>query len=312
MRQKHYLDIERLKGKYANCFQIREEIIVETKVDGANASFSYDPETDTVLAFSRKNKLNEINNLRGFWNWTQRLDKDSIARLTCEGRYIIFGEFLVPHTVKYPENRYNNFYMFDVWDTITEQYLPFEDTYAIFSGLERAARLTNEIIYFVPVLYQGEFQSWEHLYKMMEIPTLGGMPCEEGIVIKTQDRLNDKDSKIPKYIKIVNEKFSEVHKDNKKPINPEELKRKEVERNFVATVVTPQRIEKIIYKLVDSGTIPEDWDEKDMGTIAKILPKLVYEDCRKEENDTVMAVDNFGKIAANLTMEYTRDLLKKK
>jgi len=54
MIQKKYVDIERLKLKYESAFKIGEEITISEKVDGSNAAFSYDVETDSVVAFSRR------------------------------------------------------------------------------------------------------------------------------------------------------------------------------------------------------------------------------------------------------------------
>ena len=50
-----------------------------------------------------------------------------------------------------------------------------------------------------------------------------------------------------------------------------------------------------------------------MGTIAKNLGKIVYEDCIKEESDTVNEIGNgFGKIAASLSMKIARQILEEK
>lgn len=54
MVQKKYISIERLKPKYENVFKIGEEITVSEKVDGSSSAFSYDPETDSIVAFSRR------------------------------------------------------------------------------------------------------------------------------------------------------------------------------------------------------------------------------------------------------------------
>lgn len=64
---KKYVDIERFKEKYDTVFSIGEQVTITEKVDDSNASFTYDPTTNTVLAFSRKNQLNEANTLNGFW-----------------------------------------------------------------------------------------------------------------------------------------------------------------------------------------------------------------------------------------------------
>jgi hypothetical protein len=49
-----------------------------------------------------------------------------------------------------------------------------------------------------------------------------------------------------------------------------------------------------------------------MGIIAKNINKLMYEDCVKEEPDTVNAIEGFGKICGSLTMEYVREILKER
>lgn len=309
---KKYVDIERFKEKYDTVFSLGENITVTEKIDGSNASFTYDPATNSVLAFSRKNQLNEANNLNGFWNWAQQLTVSQVDMLTQGGRYIVFGEWLTKHTIQYPDYKYKNFYMFDVWDTETEQYLPHEDTWAIFKGLEKCAELTQQAIYFVPVIYEGEFKGWDHLYQFVGQTSMGATPIGEGIVIKSQDRLDNKSSRTPAYIKIVSEKFSEVHHDHKKPVDPEELKKRDAERQYVATVATKRRAEKCLQKLVDEGQLRPDWDEHDMGTIAKILPKMMYEDCRKEEPEVVTACENFGKICGGLTMGYAREFLSER
>lgn len=103
---KHYLDILRMKEKYSDCMTIGDEIVIEEKVDGAQASFTFSPSENCIEAFSRKTQLNEKNNLRGFYEWTQRLDIQAIERITHFGRYIIFGEWLVAHTVSYLQNKY--------------------------------------------------------------------------------------------------------------------------------------------------------------------------------------------------------------
>lgn len=311
MNIKHYMDIMRFKAKFDTAFHIGEEIVVESKIDGANVSLCYNPETNKIEAFSRKTLLNEANNLRGFWEFSQRLDAEVFAQITNNGRYIVFGEWLCPHTVRYPEHMYKHMYVFDVFDTETGSYLPYIDALAIFSALEKMAMSCGEVIYFVPVVYEGPFLSWEHIYSLLSLNTTNAEPCEEGVVVKSQERLNEKENRLPIYIKIVNERFSEVHDTKpKKPIDPEILKAREANRLMVASVATERRTRKILEKMIDAGVIPEDWDESNMGTIAKNIGKLLYEDCMKEEPDIVKACENFGKEANSLAMGYVKEWLK--
>jgi hypothetical protein len=62
--------------------------------------------------------------------------------------------------------------------------------------------------------------------------------------------------------------------------------------------------------MIDEEIIPAEFDEHDFGTISKTIPRLMYEDCVKEEPETVYAIENFGKLCAKLSMQYVREMVK--
>lgn len=297
---KKYKDIERLKDKYAPAFKAGEHITITEKIDGANASIVVN-EDGTLTACSRRNELNQNNTLQGFYNFVQTLDA-SIVSAALTSRYILFGEWLVKHTIRYPEDKMKQFYVFDVYDTETEQYMPWDFTKQIaeFIGLKT-----------VPLFYDGPFISWEHIYSFVGKTEMGGEPTGEGVVIKSQDRLDNKFSGTPEYVKIVAKEFSEVHQSKpQKEIDPEKVAARQAAEDLVATIVTARRVEKSIQKLVEDDIVPEDWDEKSLGVIAKHLPRAVYNDCVKEEPETVAQIENFGKICGSLTMKLAREAVK--
>lgn len=297
---KKYKDIERLKDKYAPAFKVGEHITITEKIDGANASIVVN-EDGTLTACSRRNELNQNNTLQGFYDFVQTLDA-SIVSAALTSRYILFGEWLVKHTIRYPEDKMKQFYVFDVYDTETEQYMPWDFTKQIaeFIGLKT-----------VPLFYDGPFISWEHIYSFVGKTEMGGEPTGEGVVIKSQDRLDNKFSGTPEYVKIVAKEFSEVHQSKpQKEIDPEKVAARQAAEDLAATIVTARRVEKSIQKLVEDGIVPEDWDEKSLGVIAKHLPRAVYNDCVKEEPETVAQIENFGKICGSLTMKLAREAVK--
>lgn len=301
---KRYVDIQRLKDKYAMAFKEGEHIVCQEKLDGSNSQILFDPETGTLKAFSRRNELTSESTLQGFWDFVQTLDAKSFGSILGD-RYIIFGEWLVRHTIHYPEDKMRQFYVFDVWDTVTEEYLPWERTFKDFAlplGLKT-----------VPVFYDGKFTTWNEVIKLVGKTEIGGEPTGEGIVVKSQDRLDNKFSGTPSYVKIVAEEFSEVHQSKpQKEIDPEKLAAKQAAQDLAETIITQRRVQKTLEKLIDYGDIPVDWDEKTMGLIAKILPKEIYNDCVKEENEIVQSVENFGKYCSAIVMKYVKELLKKK
>lgn len=297
---KKYKDIERLKDKYAPAFKAGEHITITEKIDGANASIVVN-EDGTLTACSRRNELNQNNTLQGFYDFVQTLDA-SIVSAALTSRYILFGEWLVKHTIRYPEDKMKQFYVFDVYDTETEQYMPWDFTKQIaeFIGLKT-----------VPLFYDGPFISWEYIYSFVGKTEMGGEPTGEGIVIKSQDRLDNKFSGTPEYVKIVAKEFSEVHQSKpQKEIDPAKIAAKKADETLAATIVTARRITKGLEKLIEDGIIPEDWDEKSLGVIAKHLPRAIYNDCVKEEPETVAQIENFGKICGSLTMKLAREAIK--
>ena len=307
---KKYVDIERCKQKYAETFNVGEDIVIQEKIDGSNASIRYDEESGTLKAFSRRLELNADNTLNGFWDYVQTLNLDTFKKIL-GSRYIVFGEWMgAKHAIKYPENVYGKFWMFDVWDTQTEQYLPYEETRSFYDKLIACGNEDNKFN-FVPVFYIGKFESWEKTSELVGRTEVGAEPTGEGIVIKRQNCLDSKSSRLPFYVKIVSEQFSEVHKSKKqKAIDPEAIAKKEANLALAATIVTPQRVQKMIYKFIEDGLLPQDWDEHNLKDISKILPGAIYRDCVKEENETVQQVEDFGKVAAKLSMSIVRDLIK--
>ena len=307
---KKYLDIERCKQKYAETFNVGEDIVIQEKIDGSNASIRYDEESGTLKAFSRRLELSADNTLNGFWDYVQTLNLDTFKEIL-GSRYIVFGEWMgAKHAIKYPENVYGKFWMFDVWDTQTEQYLPYEETRSFYDKLISCGNEENKFN-FVPVFYIGKFESWEKTSELVGRTEVGAEPTGEGIVIKRQNCLDSKSSRLPFYVKIVSEQFSEVHKSKKqKAIDPEAIAKKEANLALAATIVTSQRVQKMIYKFIEDGLLPQDWDEHNLKDISKILPNAIYQDCVKEENETVQQVEDFGKVAAKLSMSIVRDLIK--
>ena len=307
---KKYLDIERCKQKYAETFNVGEDIVIQEKIDGSNASIRYDEESGTLKAFSRRLELNADNTLNGFWDYVQTLNLNTFKEIL-GSRYIVFGEWMgAKHAIKYPENVYGKFWMFDVWDTQTEQYLPYEETRSFYDKLIACGNEGNKFN-FVPVFYIGKFESWEKTSELVGRTEVGAKPTGEGIVIKRQNCLDSKSSRLPFYVKIVSEQFSEVHKSKKqKVIDPEAIAKKEANLALAATIVTPQRVQKMIYKFIEDGLLPQDWDEHNLKDISKILPNAIYRDCVKEEGETVQQVEDFGKVAAKLSMSIVRDLIK--
>lgn len=303
MQHKKFMNIERLKTSFVDGFNKGDHIIIQEKIDGANCAIRYDSVSDSIVCQSRKQILNEINNLRGFYEWGKTLDKELVKSIL-GNNLVLFGEWLVPHTVVYPKECYHHAYFYDCYDLQNETYLSQSEVKAIVGKLE---------LTYVPVFYDGEFTSWEHCKAFVGQTQLGG-DVGEGIVVKNLTRLNDSNTRLPFYTKLISEKFSETkaYSNNKKNIDPEELKSREQSKELTSTIVTRARVEKILNKFVDEGILPEDWSSSEMSIVAKNLPKAVYEDCVEEESDIVKQIMDFGKVANGICMRIARDIMKER
>lgn len=67
------MNIEHFKDEMLCDFTPGDDIVIQEKIDGSNASFIYDEASDSIIAFSRNYLLDSENTLRGFWEWTQTL-----------------------------------------------------------------------------------------------------------------------------------------------------------------------------------------------------------------------------------------------
>lgn len=264
---KKYQEIVRLGHK--TTFGVLKEgdhIVIQEKIDGANASFRNI--NGEIVAFSRNHQLSEGNTLGGFYEFVKGL------QITIGEGLICFGEWTNPHKVKYPEHQ-KEFFLYDIYDIVEQKYLPFETVKAIGESLG---------LNIVPVFYEGEYKSFEHLQSFVGKTALGGKLGEietgEGIVVKNVDYTDRFGNQV--FVKLVTEKFAEVQKQ-KLPKDPKiALTQEQV---FVDITVTEPRIDKFLHKFVDEGILDEHWGIEDMKVILKNMNQRIKEDILKEEKD---------------------------
>ncbi|MFI2856919.1 RNA ligase family protein [Paenibacillus sp. JSM ZJ436] len=261
---KKYMDVVRLGHKStAGVLNKGDYIVIQEKLDGANASFKR--EGNVIIAFSRNTRLNPENNLRGFYEWTQTLDVNKLLNGA-----IYYGEWLVKHKLDYGNNA-NQFYMFDMYDEYTQEYV------SCSAVKDEANRLNLNL---VPIFYEGEYNSFEHLQSFVGKTRLG-VNEGEGIVVKNISYQDQYGKQL--FVKLVSDSFREVQKQ-KAPKDPNFTSE---EKAAVKSVLTNARVEKMIYKLVDEGLLDEQFGIEDMGTILKHLGVRLYEDIVKEEYEVV-------------------------
>ena len=276
-------------------FEIGDEIQITEKFDGSNASFTY--EDGILKAFSRKNELSFNSTLNGFWNWVQTLSANEYKE---ESQYIYFGEWGNKNKIVYNQDAYKIFYFYDIYDKENKCYMP--------QSFVKAQAEIHHLTY-IHELYNGPFISWKHCKSFLNTPAYGER--QEGIVIKSQIKLNDSDNYNPFYLKIVNDDFKEsMARKIGKTVDPDKVKEKEHAQELMSQIVTFNRVEKEIHKMVDEGILDSEITPKDMSIVARNLPKRIYEDCIKEESEIVQAAGEYsGKICSQLTMKYAKQII---
>lgn len=268
-------------GKQGTRDILNTHVTVMEKLDGANASFGIiDGE---LKIFSRNQELNDHSTLRGFYDWVRHnVDPRKLFVST-----IYFGEWLVPHTVQYKKEAQGNFYLFDIYDRKDESYLDWKvvEQSAKYLGLETPKVLFEGELHNITDLEQYVGQS-----ELTDIPNTG-----EGIVVK--DYIGQQ------FVKIVSDKFKET-----KSIKQPSLDRTDI-GTLIDSVLTPQRVEKLIHKKIDLGLLPTELDITDTGNVLKALSSDVVNDIFEEEMHIFL--DMLRKKISKKTPIVVRELLGK-
>lgn len=307
LEHKKYPSIPRYSEKVMFKFSKGDPIVIQEKLDGANASLQYEDVEGNVQAFSRNNLVTSEETLRGFYEYAKDLDKNKFKEIFGTNLRV-FGEWLVPHTVKYLDAKYREFYVFDVFDTVTETYKTIEDVKDMADNFGFKT---------VPVLYIGQFTDWsaisEHVgVSRMWDDVVGSDDRGEGIVLRNLSLERDNAG----LIKLINPKFHEIAKRNHKQKGTKMVSKEVSEALSLAnTIVTENRVEKILHKLMDENIIPLEWSLQHMGIISKNIGKAMYEDCVKEESDIVAKVNEhtqFGKICASISISHAKAVIYRK
>lgn len=316
--KKTYTDIKRLSEETESTFKLGEIVTIEEKVDGANTGLT--STKVAVLALSKEIELSEKETLYGFYNWAHEFSTEAVNDITDNGRYIIYGEWLYNHKVKYPDELMFTFVMFDTYDTETNMWLKRSEWEKI--GEKIASYVNdNQKFMLVPLFYTGPFKGWDHVKSFVGQSGINATPHGEGVIVKSQDRLQ-RLPHIKRMVKVVHDKYSEVKKIRTQQ-EIEEAKQKKIDtalaRDVASEIVTERRVEKALEKLVDKGVLNIDYSKKDIGIIMKNVPKAVYDDCIKEEssfieknNDIFDAAGGFGRVCGGLVSNHVTSILSKR
>lgn len=294
-----------IRPKNTGAFEPGDIIQISTKIDGANASVAWDETTGKLEIFSRTNLLDSPGALRGFYDYIKTEVEPKLLKYPIDDikNLVVFGEWCVKHSItSYNKDWYNKWRVYDIWDKASGKYMPqgWVKLFCVKHGLE-----------YIEELYYGPFISWDHCRSFLSKSTAYGNE-QEGIVIKNQSKLGKEDNRAPAYLKIVNERFKEAQHSTKekKQIDPEVEAAKAEAAKLAASIVTEARVRKLILKLIDEGKLLAELQPKDMGAVMKLLPKMCFDDCLKEEPEIVKQLgEHAGKCIAAEAAKWARKIV---
>lgn len=235
-------------------------VYVFPKIDGTNAQIWYDEHGVHYGSRNRELSLDKDNS--GFMQWAiQQKSLDRLARNFKGCR--IFGEWLVPHTLKtYMEDAWRKFYVFDIYNSDTQSHLKYDDYKPILDQLN--------IDYIEPLsVYKNP--NMERLYNCLEKNDFlikDGEGTGEGVVCKNYQYKNIFGRQT--WAKIVRSDFKSMHRKNS-PINVIEGN-DFIEERIVKEFLTDDIIEKVFANIVNQNN--GDWQGR---FIPQLLSTVYYD-----------------------------------
>lgn len=287
-----FYHIPYLKDKLLDAFSPDVEVWIEEKIDGTNISCEIDDDS-AFRCYGKNYELGDWYTNRGAYQ--KLLEIEPNIRKNLPRTYILYFEYLTLHHVRYSADKENGIYLIGVKDKITEKYLLPNEVYDIADkiGVETPA-----------CLYHGAFINWSVAEKLVGTSKFGAEQGE-GVIVKSFDKRNG-----IKMVKIVASDFREIMKYDPARVQAK-LDAERSKRELAATIVTPARIRKQLYTLVDEGIIPcvDGMSHDDKVIAIKNIGKLIYYDCIKEEPEFVVNFGNdFGRYSFMLSKAFIEQL----
>lgn len=266
------------------------EVYVFPKLDGTNASIW--SEGFQVKAGSRNRVLDVHNDNAGFCNWLQGNTEEAIALrefAIYHPRYTLFGEWLVPHSLKtYREDAWRKFYLFDVYDHVEDRYLHYNEYKEMMEGVAN-------VIHPMAIIRNG---SYEHFQKCTERNTYliqEGKGVGEGVVLKNYDFVNRFGYRA--FAKIVTNHFKELNLD---AFGPPQINGDLIEDKIVEEIVTPHLVHKTKAKIeVENDGWQSRFIPQLLGRVwYDVVTEELFNVLKKHKNPTI----NFARLN-RLTIE---------
>jgi hypothetical protein len=266
------------------------------KLDGTNASVWAD-EDYSIKAGSRNRELSLDSDNAGFY--AAMLQDKQVGSYLLEYPYhILYGEWLVPHTVRtYVDTAWRKFYVFDVFNKLTGEFIPFTEYE------ERLKAYGLNYLAPLAIIKNGDINVFTQCLEKNTVLIKDGEGVGEGIVIKNYDYVN-KYGRVT-WAKLVTNEFKDKHhKEKGAPLIGCEI----VEEKIVNKLVTESLVDKVVAKIITSND--GVWSSKNIPQlIGTVFYDLVREDIWTMVKDFKNPTINF-KTLSHYTTAKVKELRK--
>ena len=223
------------------------------KIDGTNGSVWY--EYGALRCGSRNRELTLDNDNAGFLN-AMVVDEAINLVLSVNRNFILYGEWLVPHTLKtYNDDAWRKFYVFDVYDRNKERLLSYDEYSA------QLIAVGINVIAPIAIIKNGDEAHFTECLSKAHYLVKDGEGSGEGVVVKNYDYQNKYGRQT--WAKIVANEFKAKHHIAMgAPVIGCEI----VEEKIAAKYVTQALVDKVEAKIVNEM---EGWS-------SKYIPRLIH------------------------------------
>jgi hypothetical protein len=254
------------------------------KIDGTNASTWWVNGTDVYIgAGSRTRILSLESDNAGFYAWVCTNPTPLVYFHERHQNLRLFGEWLVPHTFKgYRTDAWRRFYVFDVYNDQTEQYLSYETYQPLLEEVGYKDYLAP-----LAIVKNGDYERFLHYVANNFFLCPDGGEPGEGIVLKNYDYQNKFGRQC--FAKIIRNEFKELH--HQVMGAPEINNTLMNEERIVNAAVSCALVDKVLAKIrVDTGGFSS-------RNIPRLLDSVFYDLVREELWDQLKQKEvNFGTV----------------
>lgn len=230
------------------------------KIDGTNACVWYS-ELDATLHFGSRNRQlsldNDNSNFMSMMTKEPRLKPvySDLLNFLCKNKnLIVYGEWLVPVNIKrYRDDAWKQFYVFDVYDSLTDTYWNYEDYKKVFDE-----EYPN--IKYIPLICKLENPTEEDIKSHLEETGnfLISTGVGEGIVIKNYNYINKYGRRT--WAKVLTEDFLSNKKENRQSKKVAQEAGESVERDIIK-LMTVDHVLKEKAKVMENRQ-SDTWESK--------------------------------------------------